>query len=198
MLIVMATMFCAAQSGNDTTRVAASMAVACGSATVTDADGNVYNTVLIGDQCWMAENLRVGVMIPGSTNQTNNGIIEKHCYDDNLSNCTTYGGLYQWNELMLGLCPEGWHIPTSGEWGWLTLILYGDTGGKMKTTGTIEGGNGLWYAPNAGATNSSGFSAPPGGWKDDAGNFAYLGYHAYFYNSLHCCPVKPELVNFFV
>ncbi len=104
-LILMITMFCAAQSGlttktpgiqqtgnsgqadvasgsggKDTTRARASSVATCGTSTVTDASGNVYSTVQIGDQCWMAENLRVGVMLPGLTPQANNGIIEKHCY----------------------------------------------------------------------------------------------------------------------
>ncbi|MCX6269008.1 MAG: T9SS type A sorting domain-containing protein [Bacteroidetes bacterium] len=202
-LILMATMFCTAQistpsDGNDATNAKGSRAFTCGTTTVTDASGNVYNTVLIGDQCWMAENLKVGIMIDGSIGQGNNGIIEKHCYDNILSNCDTYGGLYQWNELMQyagnigaqGICPAGWHVPGYDEWQWLTYLIYGDTGGKLKTTGTIENGNGLWYAPNTLATNSSGFSAVPGGWKDDAGNFVNKGYYAFFFNSQgwwDCC-----------
>jgi uncharacterized protein (TIGR02145 family) len=189
-IITTIAMFCAAQNGtmkNDTTRVPAVMAATCGSATVADADGNIYNTVLIGDQCWMAENLRVGTMIPGTTNQTNNGIIEKHCYNDNPANCITYGGLYQWDELMLGgaqaICPDGWHVPSDSEWYWLTLLLYGDTGGKLKATGTLENLNGLWYAPNTGATNSSGFNALPAGWKDAAGNYGMMGYQASFFTT---------------
>ncbi|MCD4695998.1 MAG: hypothetical protein K8S16_07130, partial [Bacteroidales bacterium] len=102
-----------------------------GTPTVTDAEGNVYNTIQIGNQCWMAENLNVGIAINatngGSNNngdQTNNGIIEKYCYDNSTSNCATYGGLYQWDEVMQysttagtqGICPAGWHIPTDDEW----------------------------------------------------------------------------------
>ncbi len=228
-LFLLATFFCAAQSvltdkikandhagnirltdnsaapvKNDTTASRASQAAICGTYNVSDASGNVYSTVQIGDQCWMGENLRVGVMIPGSTNQTNNSIIEKHCYGDVPSNCDTYGGLYQWNELMQysgqlgaqGICPTGWHIPTSDEWQWLGYILMDNAGGKLKTTGTIEGGNGLWYAPNTLATNSSGFSAPPGGWKDDAGNFANQGYNAFFFTSSgwwYCCAYFRQL-----
>ena len=189
-LIATIAMFCAAQNGimkNDTTRVPAVRAATCGAATVADADGNIYNTVLIGDQCWMAENLRVGTMIDGLLNQTVNGVIEKHCYNNNPANCITYGGLYQWNEMMLetgqGICPAGWHVPGNGEWQWLNLLLYGDAAGKMKTTGTIEAGTGLWYSPNTAATNSSGFNAVPGGQKDGAGNFDGLGYAAFFYST---------------
>ena len=108
----------------------------CGTSTVADADGNVYNTVLIGTQCWMAQNLNVGTMINGASNQTNNNTIEKYCYNNDLNNCNTYGGLYQWAETMQyfngatdtsswnpvpagnvqGICPSGWHIPTHDEW----------------------------------------------------------------------------------
>jgi uncharacterized protein (TIGR02145 family) len=202
-MILLATLFCAAQNGltlkTDTTTAMSRIPLfSCGTSTVADADGNVYSTVQIGDQCWMGENLRVGVTIPSSTPQANNSIIEKYCYGDNPSNCNTYGGLYQWNELMQysgqqgaqGICPSGWHIPSNGDWNNLALSLNENTAGKMKTTGTIEGGTGLWYAPNTGATNSSGFSALPGGWKNDQGNFTSLGYDAFFFSSSgwwDCC-----------
>lgn len=95
-----------------------------GTPTVTDADGNVYNTVLIGEQCWMKENLKVGTTISGEDEMLDNGEIEKYCYDDDEANCELYGGLYQWDEMMQyvtsegaqGICPEGWHIPTDDEW----------------------------------------------------------------------------------
>lgn len=102
----------------------------CGVSTVSDADGNIYNTVKIGSQCWMKQNLRVGTMITGATTQTNNGTIEKWCYENTLANCMTTnnpnypdGGLYQWDEAMQysttagaqGICPAGWHIPTHDE-----------------------------------------------------------------------------------
>ena len=192
----------AASGGTDTTR--ANRAAACGTYTVSDASGNVYSTVQIGDQCWMGENLRVGIMIPGTTNQANNGIIEKHCYGDLLSNCNTYGGLYQWGELMQysgqpktqGICPTGWNIPASGDFQWLGYLVGDSAGGKLKTTGTIESSNGLWYAPNTMATNSSGFSAVPGGWKDESGNFENMGYYAFFYTSQgwwDCCAYFMQL-----
>ncbi len=223
MLVLMTAMMCTAQSASKTSISAvrqtgssglpdvsssiigaekinpsSSMTFTCGTSTATDADGNVYSTVQIGDQCWLGENLKVGVMIPGSTGQTNNGIIEKHCYGDNPSNCNTYGGLYQWNELMQyagdgpkqGICPVGWHIPTSAEWTWLSYLLLNDAGGRMKSTGTFEAGTGLWYAPNTLATNSSGFNALPGGWKNDQGNFASLGFETFFFTSsgwYYCC-----------
>ncbi len=148
--------------------------------TVTHA-GKVYNTVQIGSQCWLRENMNVGTFINGAQNQTNNGTIEKYCYDNSESNCATYGGLYQWYEMMnytndeggQGICPDGWHIAMNSEWDTLGAFLggYYEAGGKMKSTGTIEEGTGLWYQPNEGATNESGFSGYPSG-------FWYNGFYA--------------------
>ncbi len=146
--------------------------------TVTDADGNVYNTVQIGSQCWMRENLRVGSRIDGSMNQTDNGTVEKFCYDDDPSNCEVFGGLYQWGEVMNyseeegspGICPQGWHVPSDQDWKYLEIHLGmteaqanlsdwrgSDQGEQMKTTtGWDNDGNG---------TNSSGFTGLPGGFR---------------------------------
>jgi uncharacterized protein (TIGR02145 family) len=150
--------------------------------------GKNYQTVQIGTQCWFKENLNIGARINGSQNQTNNGIIEKYCYDDNESNCNVYGGLYQWDELMQyvttqgakGLCPDGWHIPTDAEWTTLTNYLGGEAvaGGKMKEAGYTH-----WAPPNTGATNSSGFTALPGGLRGNDGSFYNLSYLAYFWSS---------------
>ncbi len=101
-----------------------------GTTTVNDADGNPYDTIEIGNQCWMVRNMRVGTTINSSTAQTNNSTIEKYCYGDIPGNCTSNhpnqpdGGLYSWNEAMQysttegaqGICPSGWHIPTDDEW----------------------------------------------------------------------------------
>ena len=62
--------------------------------------GETYPTVQIGTQCWFQKNLNIGTMINGNANQTNNGIIEKYCYNNLAASCITYGGLYQWNEAM--------------------------------------------------------------------------------------------------
>ncbi|MBI4646886.1 MAG: PKD domain-containing protein [Bacteroidia bacterium] len=158
-----------------------------GTPTVTDTDGNIYNTVQIGSQCWLAENLKVGTMINSSGGgqlQTDNGIIEKYCYNNASANCSTYGGLYEWNEMMQyspsdngavgttqGICPSGWHIPTDAEWKTLEMELGmsqtnadatgwrgTDEGGKLKEAGTAH-----WTSPNTGATDESGFTALPGG-----------------------------------
>lgn len=126
--------------------------------------GQNYNTVLIGTQCWFRDNLNIGIMLNTPAVPTNNGIIEKHCFNNDPANCTVYGGLYYWDEVMQyvttsgtqGICPAGWHVPTDGEYTTLVALLGGNSvaGGAMKETGTVH-----WLAPNGGATNSSGFTA---------------------------------------
>jgi len=120
----------------------------CGD-TLTDLrDGRKYPTVQIGVQCWMAKNLDVGVMVAGGSignPHTNNNVIEKFCYNDNPANCNVYGGLYQFNELMdyvnveasRGICPDGWHVPSTGNYDTLfsnfnagTVALDLQTGGS--------------------------------------------------------------------
>jgi uncharacterized protein (TIGR02145 family) len=130
--------------------------------------GQTYSRVQIGKQCWMKENLNIGTRIPASTFQTDNEIIEKHCYNNIEDSCTVYGGLYQWNEMMQyvttpgtkGICPIGYHIATTAEWDTLAVYLGGSSvaGGKLKETGYRH-----WKSPNTGATNSSGYTAIGGG-----------------------------------
>jgi uncharacterized protein (TIGR02145 family) len=164
-------------------------------ATVTDIDGNVYDAVQIGSQCWMAENLKVeryrnGNAIPAGLSDsawtfTTTGAFA--VYDDVAANKTTYGLLYNWYAVddTRGLCPNGWHVPTDAEWLQLTDFLGGDTiaGGKMKTTGTLGAGTGLWQNPNTAATNSSGYSGLPGGDRNFLGNFDYQGYYGDWWSS---------------
>jgi uncharacterized protein (TIGR02145 family) len=167
--------------------------VICGQGFKDTRDYKIYSTLQIGTQCWMAENLNFGTKIEGSLDQTDNSTIEKYCYDNSESYCEIYGGLYQWNELMQytttsgtqGICPEGWHVPTRAEFEVLTDFLGGESscGGKMKTSGTIEAGTGLWYTPNTGATNESGFTGMPGGMRTSSTAFMHLGYNADFFTS---------------
>ena len=117
----------------------------CGDTLLDVRDSATYPTVLIGSQCWMAANLNVGNPIPSSQMQRDNCISETYCYNDNPSNCTSYGGLYQWDEIMdyddtpavQGLCPPGWHLPSEPEWGNLfsQYINNGFAGSALKSSG---------------------------------------------------------------
>jgi uncharacterized protein (TIGR02145 family) len=167
-------------------------APACGTTTtVLDIDNNSYNTVSIGTQCWTKENLKVtkyndGTAIPEETNPTNwAGLATgaRAAYDNSNTNAATYGYLYNWYAVndSKGLCPTGWHVPTDAEWNTLTTFLGGEgvAGGKMKETGTT-----LWDAPNTGATNESGFSARPGGYRNPpSGSFLGIINDAYFWSA---------------
>jgi uncharacterized protein (TIGR02145 family) len=170
--------------------------------------GESYPTVRIGTQCWLAKNLNVGSMINGSSNQTNNSSLEKYCYNNNLANCTTYGGLYQWAEAVQyqngasntttvpiafagnvrGICPTGWHIPSDAEYCTLATFLDATANCVSGTNSTTAGGklkstSGLWAAPNTGATNSTGFSALPGGYRFTNATFTNLGTLTYFWST---------------
>jgi uncharacterized protein (TIGR02145 family) len=163
--------------------------------TVTDIDGNVYQTVQIGNQCWMAENLKVeryrdGSNIPtGLSNSawssTTSGAVA--VYGNIAAFKDTYGLLYNWYAVAdtRGLCPTGWHVPKDAEWTRLTNHLGGSSvaGGKMKTTGTLSAGTGLWFAPNTAATNSSGFSGLPGGNRGISSSFSSRGSSGYWWSS---------------
>jgi uncharacterized protein (TIGR02145 family) len=162
--------------------------------TVIDIDSNVYHTVTIGSQEWMVENLRTtrykdGSVIPLVTDNTawENLDSPGYCwYDNDTAYKNTYGALYNWYAVNTGkLAPEGWHIPTDAEWTILTNFLGGVTvaGGKMKSTGTIQSDSGLWNEPNTGASNSSGFTAVPGGYRYFIGNFDFLTQNAFFWSS---------------
>ena len=154
-------------------------------------EGQTYNTVKIGDLCWLRENLNVGTMIimtGGGQLQTDNGVIEKYCFNNDEANCDIYGGLYEWREAMQyvsnagaqGICPDTWHIATDDEYAVLRDFLGGmyAAGGKMKSTGTLQDGTGLWWEPNTGATNESGFTAHPGGWRNHTDNGYFLSFAA--------------------
>ncbi len=121
-------------TSSDTTRDTVTihfLSFQCGDTIKDPRDGQKYSTVLIGSQCWFAENLNVGEQINASMGQSNNGTIEKWCYNDMSSNCDQYGGLYQWNEMMnytttessQGICPKGWHVPSDEEYQALEIHL---------------------------------------------------------------------------
>jgi len=157
--------------------------------TVTDYDSNVYKTVKIGDQWWMAENLKVthyrnGDPIPNVTDATEWNALTTgaYCnYDNNSSNAEIYGRLYNWYAVTdSNIAPEGWHVPSDAEWETLVNYLGGGSvaGGKLKETGTTH-----WNSPNEGATNESGFAALPGGYRTSDGYFGDLGNYAHFWSS---------------
>jgi len=155
----------------------------CGVSTVTDIDGNVYNTVQIGDQCWLQQNLNTGIRIDITVPSANNGIIEKYCYQDLESNCEIYGGLYRWNEMMQytatpgaqGICPQGWHVPDFGELSFLedyvssqpAWICEGDPYNTAKALASTSGWNtyplNCAVGDNQASNNASGFTGMPGG-----------------------------------
>ena len=167
-----------------------------------DIDGNIYETVHIGDQLWMAENLKVTHYRNGDNIQyilnDNDWCCEEigkyGLYDNIPENVDTYGYLYNWYaiDMETGICPEGWHVPTDDELqeleisigmdpeeanstGWRGI----DEGGKMKLSG-FE----YWWEPNTGATNESGFSAIPGGYRfSNTGEFNLMGSYAYLWVS---------------
>lgn len=163
------------------------------SSNLVDNDGYVYKTVQIGEQIWMAENLRTsryndGKPIPNVTNGTNwaNQITGAFCYyDNNSSYNAVYGKLYNWYAVNSGkLCPKGWHIPTKDDWTELADYLGGTAGGKMKATGNKKDGTGLWNSPNNGATNESGFTGLPGGGRTEPlGTFYDMGSHGVWWSA---------------
>lgn len=149
---------------------------------IKDSDGNLYNSVTIGTQVWMVENLKTtkfsdGSSIPMVTSNSEwvNCKTGAFCwYENNVSTYKPdYGALYNWYAVNTGkLCPDGWHIPTKTEWEELNNYLGGEniSGGKMKETGSNH-----WNSPNNGATNESGFTGLPGGFRYDAGIFNSIG-----------------------
>jgi uncharacterized protein (TIGR02145 family) len=155
--------------------------------TVTDINGNVYNTVIIGTQVWMAENLKTtryndNTSIPPITDNIAwvNLVTPGYSWynNDEATYKDTYGALYNWYSVDVSsnggknVCPTGWHVPTVMEWMTLTDYLGGEdvAGGKLKESGTTH-----WLSPNTGATNETGFTALPGGSRHyAAGSFSTI------------------------
>ncbi len=145
--------------------------------TVTDIDGNIYNTVTIGTQVWMAENLKTtkyndGTVIPLVTDNTAWFNLTTAGYswynNDETTYKNTYGALYNWYTVDTGkLCPNGWHVPTQTEWE--TLIVYVFSDDKLREPGTAHWQN------DTGATNESGFTGLPGGSRSIVGSFDNKG-----------------------
>lgn len=163
----------------------------CGDVLRDTRDGQAYATVLIGTQCWMAENLNVGTMLPITTSQTDNGVIEKHCYDDSPANCLAKGGIYAWNEMMdygpsdagnpsttRGICPPGWHVPSDEEFKVLEMHL-----GMTRTEADLING---WRGVGAGTAlkvgGSSGYEAVLSG-RFTGGVYELIDLYEYMYTS---------------
>jgi uncharacterized protein (TIGR02145 family) len=148
---------------------------------IKDYDNNLYDTVRIGTQTWMVQNIKAthlsdGTAIPNVSDKTawSNQSGSAYCdYNNDPNNAATYGHLYNWSITDDDkICPVGWHIPWDSEWNKLITYCGGTdvAGGKLKETGTIH-----WTAPNTGATNSMGFNALPGGKRTSAGDFVNKG-----------------------
>jgi uncharacterized protein (TIGR02145 family) len=166
--------------------------------TVKDIDGNVYNTIAIGTQVWMAENLKTtkyddGTDIPKRLDVKDWKALftpAYFCYDnDENANKNTYGALYNWYAVSTDkLCPAGWHIPDYEEWTTMIKKLKGGervAGGKLKETGTTH-----WRTPNKRGTNTSGFSALPGGFRDTNGKFHDIGIYGGWWSKTQTSEAK--------
>lgn len=159
----------------------------CGENYVYDTEGRTYRTVQIATQCWMAENLNTGTMLASAaTDPTDNGVIEKWCYDNSVNSCDSEGGLYMWDEAMnwvtsegaQGICPSGWHVPTNAELS-ILLNLYspstagtdwkvnGQSGFELQTAGEMNGDSDVFDSADYGILWSS---------TEEFGTFANIYY----------------------
>jgi uncharacterized protein (TIGR02145 family) len=160
-----------------------------------DIDGNVYETVWIGEQLWMAENLKVthynnGDAITHITNEEHWGSLDEGqygVYDDEPTNANIYGNIYNWAVIgdIRGICPVDWHVPSDDEYTVLTDFLGGESvaGGKMKEAG-LEHWNYDSDQISLEATNESGFTGLPAGHRNtNSGDYIYMGFYGYFWSS---------------
>lgn len=160
---------------------------------ITDVDGNVYKTVYIGNQRWMAENLKAtkfndGTPIPQAIDKSawlNAGVPARCYYDNNISNAK-YGALYNWSVIgandvnSKNVCPTGWHVSRDVDWTDLVNYLGGEevAGGKLKEAGISN-----WETPNIDGSNSSLFTALPGGLRTSDGDFYWLKNRGYWWTA---------------
>jgi uncharacterized protein (TIGR02145 family) len=174
--------------------------IPCPGSPTVEYEDVIYNTIQIYSQCWLKENLNVGVMIPGDKDMADNDVIEKYCYKNTEDSCSVYGGLYQWKEIMQytysgdiqGICPPDWHIPTNEEWKVLEGYVdsrYGigdaiwdsyqyrgnDAGLNLKAARS--------WTLNRKGTDLYGFSALAAGVRHIYGSFNQTGYDGEFWTS---------------
>jgi uncharacterized protein (TIGR02145 family) len=154
-----------------------------------DRENNTYDAVLIGAQVWMADNLRTttfsnGDAIPTTLADITAAVdpVYQWAYGNDNNNVATYGLLYTWFVASdaRNVCPNGWHVPTDAQLEMMKTYLGGEAvaGGKLKETGTSH-----WNTPNTGATNETGFTAVPGGYRFPDGPFASMGVSSYFWSA---------------
>ena len=155
---------------------------------LSDVDNNLYKTVTIGTQVWMAENLKTtkyrnGDLIGTTDPPTNDITIEaapkyQWAYDGNEGHVPDYGRLYTWYAITdsRNVCPTGWHVPSDGEWNVLAALVGDSVGGRLKEKGLTH-----WLSPNTGASNTSGFTARPAGIRGEF--FIELGLNTIFWSS---------------
>lgn len=158
--------------------------------------GHEYPTILIGEQCWLKENLNIGTQIHGSELPIDNESIEKYCFENDSMNCERYGGLYTWDEMMQyasagnlsGICPQGWHIPNNSDFEKLKDYTNGSTSCLQLFV------NDMWAPISPSETSStltpeafseSGFSAIPAGYKDTINNLFTQSLFGTYFSSAH-------------
>jgi uncharacterized protein (TIGR02145 family) len=175
-------------TNNMGTRYGNAIIVKTRTGTIADNDGNMYYTVTIGSQVWMSENLKTtkyndGTDIPNVTDVNQWGSLNTpaYCwYDNDIRNKETYGAFYNFHTVSTGkLCPTGWHIPTDAEWSTLTGYLGESVAGeKLKENGTTH-----WNNISISATNETGFTALPGGYRFKDGYFYAIGFNGLWWCS---------------
>ena len=177
-------------TSTDTSQKVASISVPSNYDSITDASGNIYKTVTIGTQVWMAENLKTtkyhdsaDIPLIEDAGTWKDLSTPAYCWynNDEAAHKTTYGALYNWHAVKTDkLCPIGWHVPNYDEWSVLIDYLGGEkiAGGKLKKMGLD-----LWKAPNKDASNEFGFAALPGGFRGYDAKFIFLGEYASFWSS---------------
>ena len=161
----------------------------------TDIDGNIYTSVIIGNQEWMVENLRTtkysdGTPIPNAVNETLSYSGSWYHYDHDSLYESTYGKLYNWYAVETGkLAPKGWHVPTDTEWTELTdyLTVNRHTGTEGTALKSKSGWNDDVHGQGGSGIDNYGWNGLPGGGRDYDGYFGGIGYGGYWWSSSHSC-----------